>query len=370
MCGLLGLITNSAYGGFTKDIDIFEEVLYYDAMRGWDSTGVALMQNDGGLNLLKEVGCAANFICNDEWGDMKKDYVKKGKAILGHNRKSTVGATNDATAHPFIIEDRYAFIHNGTLYNHKNLADTEVDSEALGIVLTKCNGNIEQLSETLHRVFGAYACAWIDRFEQKLYMLRNKDRPLYLAKTTNGFMFCSEPGFMRLASIRNGEKMDDVELIPENTLVTFDLSVNPVTMTSEVIPKKSTPAMVVTQSKAGLKTNTGVSKNEFKKMNKKGALVGRELSFYIEDYVEREPDKINSPGKKDWKLWGVSDNVKFPHKVHAYIKDLEDWELLTLLGEHDPIVTGVVASMDYDTKEKCVNIYVGIANVESPIPLH
>lgn len=370
MCGLVGLITNSNFGGFSKEIDIFEETLYYDAMRGWDSTGVALLDNEGSLEILKEASCAAVFVCDNKWLNLKADFVKKGKAIIGHNRKSTVGSTTDATAHPFVIDDRYSFIHNGTLFNHKKLADTEVDSEALGMVLTKCNGDLEQLSEALSSVFGAYACAWFDRIEQKLYLLRNKDRPLYVGKTDKGFMFCSEPGFMRLATIRNGDKMDSAELVPENTLITFDLNVSPVTMTEEKIPtKKYTASTTSTPSVAG-QTVVGVSKNEFKKMNKKGVLVGRELSFYIEDYVEREPDKINAPGKKDWKLWGASDNVKFPHKIHAYIKDLEDWELLTLIGEHDPIVTGTVTSMDYDTKEKCVNIYVGIANVTSPILVH
>lgn len=370
MCGLVGLITNSNNGGFSKEIDIFEETLYYDAMRGWDSTGVTMLNNEGGLELLKEASCAAVFVCDDEWLELKKEYIKKGKAIIGHNRKSTVGSTTDATAHPFLIEDRYSFIHNGTLFQHKKLADTEVDSEALGIVLTKCNGDLEQLSETISTIFGAYACAWFDKVEQKLYLLRNKDRPLYIGKTNSGFMFCSEPGFMRLANIRNGEKMDSAELVPENTLITFDLTVSPVVMKEEAIPVKKYTATTTHIPNVNGPTTTGVSKSEFKRMNKKGVLVGRELSFYIEDYVEREPDKINAPGKKDWKLWGVSDNVKFPHKVHAYIKDLEDWELLSLIGEHDPIVTGVVASMDYDQKEKCVNIYVGIANVESPILIH
>ena len=78
-------------------------------------------------------GCEFEF----EKSDMGKRVISKGKALIGHNRKATVGSVNNATAHPFVVGDSFAMVHNGTLRNHKALADTVVDSEALAIHLSK-----------------------------------------------------------------------------------------------------------------------------------------------------------------------------------------------------------------------------------------
>lgn len=367
MCGLVGLVTNHMYGGFSKETDIFAETLYYDAMRGMDSTGIAIMFADGGAQLLKEASVAWNFINTKVFDEAMKAFVKEGKAIIGHNRKKTVGEVKDDTAHPWLIDNRYLFIHNGTLHSHKHLADTEVDSEALGIVLTKCNGDLETLATTLQKVYGAYACAWIDRELKKLYLLRNNQRPLYLAKTESGWMFCSEPGFMKLATIRNGNKMETVESVPEDTLVTLDLSCNPVTMTQEKLPKKAMATQITTPL-VGQKSHGGtdtLSKNEFKRMARQGVLIGRKIEFYAEDYIEREPGKKYT---KEWKLWGVSDDVKFPHQIHAYLIDTDDWQLIMDI-DADVKYEGKVESMSYDVKEKRVNIYVGIAYAKTSVSI-
>ena len=147
MCGLVGMIVKNVNGAISADADVVEQLLYIDALRGEDSTGVCLFENDGDIRVIKEAQPADYFLRSKEWLSLRTAFVTRGKAILGHNRKATIGKTNDDNAHPFVIEDRYVFMHNGTLHSHKHLADVEIDSHALGIHLTKCEGDPKKIEE-------------------------------------------------------------------------------------------------------------------------------------------------------------------------------------------------------------------------------
>lgn len=330
-------------------------MLYFDALRGEDSTGIGMFTNEGGLRLTKGAMDANEFIKSKEWASVRADWISRGKAMLGHNRKKTIGEVKDETAHPFLIDNRYLFMHNGTLNGHKQLADTEVDSEALGIHLTKCNGDVTQLEEALGKVYGAYACAWIDKEKQMLYLLRNKDRPLYYGKFDGGWAFCSEPGFMQLALIRPGFKISgsDIQMVPEHCLVSFDLSTYSVTPKTEVlVPKKYTattqPSTIIGN---GGQNGGSVSKSAFKRFSKNG-LQGKKITFKVEDYIEKFPgDNCTT-----WHLYSKSPDVAFEHVIHHVgsemtKKELEDFYI-------DMTWEGVIQSLSYNQKQKLVDIYV------------
>jgi len=356
MCGIFGAVFNSNSGAIWKDTEALQTLLYMDALRGMDSTGVSMLDNEGGLRLVKAAMPAAAFIDTPEWSSFRSQLVSKGKAMIGHNRKKTVGSISDDTAHPFLIDNRYAFIHNGTLYNHKKLAETEVDSEALGMHLTKCEGDVQKLSEALYDVYGAYACAWIDKEKEMMYMLRNKERPLSYAKWDGGWAFCSEPGFLKLSFIRHGHKMDDVKEVPVHTLVSFDLKKYGSDPVLQEIPvKKHTATTQIPPIQGSGRSTDGqsaVSKNQFKRISKRG-LVGTAIKFGIDDWVEKVP------GEKDctrWHIMGESKDLDFPHVIHGELKETTESDLSDFYAELD--WKGVIASMVYDPKQSLVNISV------------
>jgi predicted glutamine amidotransferase len=334
MCGLVGMVVGSQAGSNYKDMQAFEDLLYIDALRGEDSTGIGYYDADGGIRLLKKAVDAAEFLKTNQWSGVKMEMISKGKAIIGHNRKKTVGKIEDATAHPFLIDNRFLFMHNGTLSSHKHLADTEVDSEALGMVLTKCEGDKEKLEETLAKVYGAYACVWIDKVKEKLYMLRNRERPLVYGKIQGGWVFSSEMNFARLCFLRQGGVNNDVKEItelPVDTLVSFDLSIAHPEPVSEALTIKkysgqyTTPTVLGSDSTGTTTVIETVSKNQFKRLSKK-MNIGDRLSFFMEDYHEM-PNQ-GSKERRTFHILGKSLDLAFPHKIFAIMKDTTEKELL------------------------------------------
>lgn len=355
MCGIFGVVFSSNSGGVWKDTEAIQNLMYINALRGMDSTGIAMLDNEGGLRLTKAAIPAAEFIETPEWSSIRSQLVSRGKALIGHNRKKTVGSISDETAHPFLIDNRHAFIHNGTLYGHEKLAKTEVDSEALGMHLTKSEGDTTKLSEALYDVFGAYACAWIDKDKEMLYMLRNKDRPLSIGKWIGGWAFCSEPGFLQLAFGRHGLPVSEVKEVPLNTLVSFDLSKHaPQPVFQEIPVKKHTATPIPPIQGSGQSTDGQftISKNQFKRISKKG-LVGTTIKFGIDDWVEKIPgDEKNV----NWHIMGESKELAFTHVIHGELKETTESDLKDFYADLD--WQGTITSLVWDAKQKLVNISV------------
>ena len=130
MCGLVAIISKNQHGFLFNDGKLFEQMLYADALRGMDSTGIYGINKYGNLKMVKAAKAAAEFIGTKTFQDFKNEIVNKFRVVVGHNRAATKGATTDDNAHPF-IEDHICLVHNGTLHTHKHLADKEVDSHAI-----------------------------------------------------------------------------------------------------------------------------------------------------------------------------------------------------------------------------------------------
>jgi predicted glutamine amidotransferase len=220
MCGIVGFITNFKTGFSSTEMDAFYNMLYFDALRGLDSTGVFGVDNVGNVQVHKEATHALGFMQNKELHDFKRDSVQKGKIVVGHNRAATRGSITDENAHPFVVEDRIVLVQNGTwVGSHKHVKDTEVDTEALAHLIYE---HADDIPEAFKKINAAYALCWYDVTTKRLHLARNKERPLFIAKLKNGGVaWCSEAGFMRLAMIRNQIEIESVDLIPEHTLITF-----------------------------------------------------------------------------------------------------------------------------------------------------
>ena len=199
MCGIVAVISKSKYGFNHKDMEIFENLLYIDTLRGPDSTGVFLVSNDGNVEIAKGAVDGPTFLRSEEWKAMKKKAISDGWAIVGHNRKATRGSITDENAHPFWVDDKLVLVHNGSMYGgHKHHKDVEVDSHAIAHVLAEQ----PDTEKALQSINAAYALIWYDVENKKLNLIRNKDRPLAHTADHNAWFITSETEIMDFVMTR------------------------------------------------------------------------------------------------------------------------------------------------------------------------
>lgn len=201
MCGIVGIISAFSNGFSSKEADAFEQLLYVDALRGVDATGIMYVKQNTELNVIKDAIPSSEFLRTKEWSDAKRDIVSSARFAFGHNRAATRGAKVAKNAHPFIVDDNIVLMQNGTYVgDHKHLKDTDVDTEAVAHVISET----KDIEKALQKINAAYALVWYNVEEEALYMIRNTQRPLYYVETQNGgFMFASEWGFLTMVMSRN-----------------------------------------------------------------------------------------------------------------------------------------------------------------------
>lgn len=371
MCGIVGVVSKNDPFPVTYE-HVFEDMLYVDAVRGEDSTGVILVDKDTTFHVAKEASPPAWFIPQLLQLSSYKKMWTNGKAAIGHNRKKTIGKIEDATAHPFVVNNEFAMVHNGTLTNHRDLASTEVDSEALAIVLYEAFENIdykEDVETVLGKVNGAYAVAMYDQRHNKVRLLRNKERPLSYIETPKGVFFASEAPMLYWVLTRNSVPLSEckLQIVPEHTVIEIDLDTGNVEKT-EITPKKPTPPTVVTSTSTAVTTNkggfhykkstpvtTGMSKNLFKRLRKRW--LNKKIEWWSEDYVEQYFPRTEEDGETSFWLMGSSDTITEQHIIRAVV-DIK--ELHISKGELliDCFWTGLVVFMEYDKATRQVYFYV------------
>ena len=220
MCGLVGVVAKHA-GGFDRPtLDVFHTLLYVDALRGEDSTGVFMVEKEGDVEIIKEASTAASFQEHKFYEDIMKNAYARGRYLIGHNRKATRGTINDENAHPFYVNDKIILVHNGTLWgDHKKLANTEVDSHAIAHVLSE---NLKDTAEAVKKIQGAYALMWYNAETKEMNFLRNSQRPLFYVETHSAWIWSSESEMLEFALARHKVGMKDkIASLSESMMTTF-----------------------------------------------------------------------------------------------------------------------------------------------------
>lgn len=225
MCGLVAVITKQP-NGFSKDlVDAYNALLYIDSLRGMDSTGSILIENDGDMSWNKEAVASPLFCQTSEHKAQLNAAFSRGRALVGHNRAATRGVVNDENAHPFTVDNRITLVHNGTLFgDHRKLANVDVDSHAIAHVIHEEGDDVEK---AIKKINGAYALIWHDYKNSTLNFLRNEQRPLHYVEVNNGYLWASEANMLTwiLARFPSLKPTDDgICMLEAGTLVTFDFS--------------------------------------------------------------------------------------------------------------------------------------------------
>lgn len=113
MCGIVG------YVGPNDTVDVLINGLRRLEYRGYDSAGIAVVDDDGGLTVRKRSGKLARL---EEL--LADSPVSASNTGIGHTRWATHGGPTDENAHPHLgDEGKLAVIHNGIVENFAELRE-------------------------------------------------------------------------------------------------------------------------------------------------------------------------------------------------------------------------------------------------------
>ncbi len=184
MCGIVGYI------GGREANDVLIDGLKRLEYRGYDSCGIALIDNDGKVRVAKKQGRIQGL------DDELKSNPLKGTLGIAHTRWATHGHPSDVNSHPHCDESgEIAIVHNGIIENYSSLrydlehkgysfkSDTDTETVVHLIADSISNGAenlLEAVREALKKVVGQYAICVISSREPDRIIVVRKGAPLII----------------------------------------------------------------------------------------------------------------------------------------------------------------------------------------------
>ncbi len=140
MCGIVGYI------GSREASSVVVQGLKRLEYRGYDSAGVAVLEQNGHIAIRRDVGKLSNLEVKLAQSPLQ------GLIGIGHTRWATHGAPSERNAHPHIsMNGRIVVVHNGIVENFQELRD---ELEAEGVRFAS-DTDTEVIAQMLERFVGA-----------------------------------------------------------------------------------------------------------------------------------------------------------------------------------------------------------------------
>ncbi|MCH2042612.1 MAG: glutamine--fructose-6-phosphate transaminase (isomerizing) [Saprospiraceae bacterium] len=225
MCGIV------AYVGAKKAYPILIKGLQRLEYRGYDSAGIALLENDK-LNIYKRQGKVKDL------EKYTKDKDISATIGMGHTRWATHGEPNHTNAHPHVSGNgNIALIHNGIIENYEAIkyalskkghqfeseTDTEILTHLIEEIQYKEAVSIEEAVRlALGQVVGAYAIVVIDKTAPNKIIAARKGSPLVLGLGENEFFLASDASPI-IEYTKNVIYINDEELVSISTDGSFTI---------------------------------------------------------------------------------------------------------------------------------------------------
>ncbi len=182
MCGIVAAVAKREVS------EILLEGLRRLEYRGYDSAGMALVDNDHNLQMHKYSGKVAAL------EEAQRLMPLAGCVGIAHTRWATHGEPSAANAHPHVAGERVALVHNGIVENHAELREalkakgatflSETDTEVVvHLVLQALQTGVDLLEAvrvTVNQLRGAYSLAVVDNQNPDQVVVAREGSPLVL----------------------------------------------------------------------------------------------------------------------------------------------------------------------------------------------
>ena len=224
MCGIVGYI------GENKALPVLLNGLSKLEYRGYDSAGIALLENES-LFVKKRKGRLLGL-------ENELDVDKHSSLIgIGHTRWATHGAPTEINAHPHTDQvNSIAVIHNGIIENYmkikewlKEVSDinfkSETDSEVIAHLISYYyDGDLmDAVYKAVDRMEGAYAISVIAEEEPDKIIAVRKDSPLIVGIGENEQFLASDiPALLKYTRKVHFIENDEFVLLTKDKIQIFD----------------------------------------------------------------------------------------------------------------------------------------------------
>ena len=179
MCGIVGYI------GDAEAQPVLLEGLKKLEYRGYDSAGIAVLNNRGEMNLVKCEGRLSRL------EEKLAGNALAGSVGIGHTRWATHGAPSELNAHPHTNRDgTVAVVHNGIIENYQHLREfltskgyrfsSETDTEVIpNLIDYYYTGSLlDAVMKAVAKMEGSYALGILSVKEPDKIIAVRKDSPL------------------------------------------------------------------------------------------------------------------------------------------------------------------------------------------------
>ena len=181
MCGIVGAVAER------NVVQILLEGLRRLEYRGYDSAGVALINNDE-LSIVRRIGKVK------ELADAINDQNGKGATGIAHTRWATHGGVTELNAHPHASEARFAVVHNGIIENHASLreslkakgytfvsdTDTETIAHSIAAQMEVSGDLLQSVLSAVKTFEGAYGTVVMDKQTPDKLVVARSGSPLVI----------------------------------------------------------------------------------------------------------------------------------------------------------------------------------------------
>lgn len=240
MCGIVGGVAER------NVTPILLEGLRRLEYRGYDSAGVAVINNTGCIDRQRKVGKVENL------SQAINENPLIGFVGIAHTRWATHGEPSEPNAHPHICNESVAVVHNGIIENHAELrkqqiengfrftseTDTEVVVHQIASYLQEDNGLLNAVRKATKDFDGAYALGVVSLKESNRLIATRSGSPLVIGVGLGEYFIASDvaallPVTSRFIFLEEGDIAD----ITKDSLIIYDANNNVVereTKTSEL----------------------------------------------------------------------------------------------------------------------------------------
>jgi glucosamine--fructose-6-phosphate aminotransferase (isomerizing) len=213
MCGIVG------YVGFRRATDLILEGLRRLEYRGYDSAGIAVLDDEGNLQVKKAAGRLSRLeaLVRAGGGDLADTAVADSSIGIGHTRWATHGAPTDGNAHPHLggaeTAPSVAVVHNGVIENYHGLktrleADgyffrSETDTEVIAHLI---DSGLQKALATGPRVTDEPADSpWVVAVREAIAQLRGTYGLLVLFRNRPDLLVAARCGSQLVVGVADGE---------------------------------------------------------------------------------------------------------------------------------------------------------------------